>query len=682
MSLFLYIPILFITVFLLIGCTSQRDVIIPKPLSVKMEKGSFKISSKSQIKWNVPSDDRRILEEYMRTTFLKEIVNNSKEESDNLIFIVIDAKNEKIHSKEGYELVIKPDRIVLKALSGAGLFYGIQTLSQLMDRNRIPVTTIYDEPRFSYRGVMIDVSRHFFSKEFIKKQIDILSYYKLNRLHLHLTDAAGWRVEIKRYPKLTQMGAFRTYSNWKQWWTGGRKYMLEGEPGAHGGFYTQDDIREIVDYARKHYITVIPEIEMPSHSEEVLTAYPELSCTHEPYKQADFCVGNEKTFEFLQNVLTEIIELFPSQYIHIGGDEASKASWKDCPLCRKRMKDQGMKDVNELQSYLIHRIELFLNSKGRSMIGWDEILEGGLAPNATVMSWRGEDGGIKAIRRGNKAIMTPGEFCYFDSYQDAPDTQPEAIGGYLPWSKVYSYEPVPDSLTTEEMNLVYGVQANLWTEYISTPSHVEYMLYPRALALAEVAWTMPKYKSEVDFRYRLLHAVEMMKNKGYNLFELKKEKGNRKEAKRKISHLALGKKAIYNAPYYPQYTAGGDSALTDGVCGGWTYLDKRWQGFITRDRMDVIIDMERSVPIHNISATFMQVCGPEVFLPAKIIISVSDDNKNYVELKCMNHRVVKNDQVQFIPFGWKGKAKARYIRYQALAGEFGGFIFTDEVVVR
>lgn len=250
----------------------------------------------------------------------------------------------------------------------------------------------------------------------------------------------------------------------------------------------------MVEYARLHCITIIPEIEMPSHSEEVLTAYPELSCTHEPGKQSDFCVGNEKTFEFLENVLTEVMELFPSEYIHIGGDEASKAAWKSCPLCQKRMKEEGLKDVDELQSYLIHRMERFLNEHGRSLLGWDEILQGGLAPNATVMSWRGEQGGIDAVLSGHHAIMTPGEYCYFDSYQDAPYSQPEAIGGYLPLEKVYSYNPVPDSISADKQDFILGVQANLWAEYIPTDEHMEYMLYPRAIALSEVAWTAPEKK--------------------------------------------------------------------------------------------------------------------------------------------------------------------------------------------
>ncbi len=380
----------------------------------------------------------------------------------------------------------------------AGLFYGLQTLIQLTESAgtagwTVQSTYIEDAPRFDYRGFMMDVSRHFRSKEFVKKQIDVLARYKLNRLHLHLADGAGWRIEIKKYPRLTEFAAWRPQATWKEWWFGenNRKYCEQNDPRAHGGFFTQDDIRELLKYAEERHIVIIPEIEMPAHFEEVLAAYPELSCAGEPYKNDDFCVGNEQTFTFLEEVLTEIMELFPSEYIHVGGDEAGKRAWKTCPKCQQRMKENNLKDVNELQSYLIHRIEVFLNAHGRKLLGWDEIMEGGLAPNATVMSWRGEEGGLNAVRMGHRAIMTPGDYCYLDKYQDAPFSQPEAIGGYLPLSQIYSYNPVPEALTSDEAKLIYGVQANLWAEYIPTDEYYEYMLYPRLLALAEVAWSAP-----------------------------------------------------------------------------------------------------------------------------------------------------------------------------------------------
>ena len=605
-----------------------------------------------------------------------------------MLFLLITEKNHQLPSPESYTLSVTPQQIQIRATSGAGLFYGMQTLLQLAQPSgagsySIASVEIEDTPRFAYRGLMLDVSRHFSTKEFIKKQIDALAYYKINRLHLHLTDAAGWRLEIKKYPLLTDFAAWRTDPTWKQWWNGGRKYVRFDEPGAYGGYYTQDDIREILEYARQHYITVIPEIEMPSHSEEVLAAYPQLSCSGEPYKNSDFCVGNEETFTFLENVLTEVMELFPSEYIHIGGDEAGKSAWKTCPKCQKRMTDEHLANVDELQSYLIHRIEKFLNNHGRHLLGWDEILQGGIAPNATVMSWRGEEGGIAAVTSGHRAIMTPGAYCYLDSYQDAPYSQPEAIGGYLPLKKVYSYNPVPASLTAEQAKLVYGVQGNLWVEYIPTPEHVEYMIYPRILALAEVAWTAPERKSWPDFHTRALSAVADLQSKGYHPFDLKKEIGSRPESKQPVSHLALGKKVIYNSPYSPHYPAQGNTALTDGIRGDWTYGDGSWQGFISDNRLDVTIDMEKETSIHSVTAAFMQVVGAEVFLPETVIISISDDGTHFTELQKQHFEVSKETPIRFTDISWQGEAKGRYVRYQAQAGsEFGGWIFTDEIIVK
>ena len=608
--------------------------------------------------------------------------------SGKLLASVAGSFDHRLPSPESYTLSVTPQQILIRATSGAGLFYGLQTLLQLAQPSgagsySIAFVEIEDTPRFAYRGLMLDVSRHFSTKEFIKKQIDALAYYKINRLHLHLTDAAGWRLEIKKYPLLTEFAAWRTDPTWKQWWNGGRKYVRFDAPGAYGGYYTQDDIREILEYARQHYITVIPEIEMPSHSEEVLAAYPQLSCSGEPYKNSDFCVGNEETFTFLENVLTEVMELFPSEYIHIGGDEAGKSAWKTCPKCQKRMKDEHLANVDELQSYLIHRIEKFLNNHGRHLLGWDEILQGGIAPNATVMSWRGEEGGIAAVTSGHRAIMTPGAYCYLDSYQDAPYSQPEAIGGYLPLKKVYSYNPVPASLTAEQAKLVYGVQGNLWVEYIPTPEHVEYMIYPRILALAETAWSAPERKSWPDFHTRALSAVADLQAKGYHPFDLKKEIGSRPESLQPVSHLALGKKVIYNSPYSSHYPAQGNTALTDGIRGDWTYGDGSWQGFISDNRLDVTIDMEKETSIHSVTAAFMQVVGAEVFLPETVVISISDDGTHFTELRKQHFEVSKETPIRFTDISWQGEAKGRYVRYQAQAGsEFGGWIFTDEIIVK
>ena len=613
--------------------------VIPVPLKMEKGTGSFLLSEKTRLYTNLQGGEAKLWEKYLKALPVQ-LKEARKKDRKQMLFLLITPKTTQLPSPESYTLSVTSQRIEIRATSGAGLFYGMQTLLQLMQpastgSYSVPSVEIEDTPRFAYRGLMLDVSRHFSTKEFIKKQIDALAYYKINRLHLHLTDAAGWRLEIKKYPLLTDFAAWRTDPTWKKWWNGGRKYLRYDEPGASGGYYTQDDIREILEYARQHYITVIPEIEMPSHSEEVLAAYPQLSCSGEPYKNSDFCVGNEETFTFLENVLTEVMELFPSEYIHVGGDEAGKSAWKTCPKCQKRMKDEHLANVDELQSYLIHRIEKFLNNHGRRLLGWDEILQGGIAPNATVMSWRGEEGGIAAVTSGHHAIMTPGAYCYLDSYQDAPYSQPEAIGGYLPLKKVYAYDPVPASLTAEQAKLVYGVQGNLWVEYIPTPEHVEYMIYPRMLALAEVAWSAPERKSWPDFHTRALSAVADLQKKGYHPFDLSKEIGSRPESLQPVSHLALGKKVTYNSSYSPHYPAQGNTALTDGIRGDWTYGDGSWQGFISDNRLDVTIDMEKETPI------------------------------------------------RFTDISWQGEAKGRYVRYQAQAGsEFEGWIFTDEIIVK
>lgn len=661
--------------------------VIPVPLKMEQGTGSFLLSEKTKLYTNLQGGEAELWENYLKAlpVQLKEARMKDRKQ---MLFLLITPKTPQLPSPESYTLSVTPQRIEIRATSGAGLFYGMQTLLQLMQpagtgSYSVASVEIEDTPRFAYRGLMLDVSRHFSTKEFIKKQIDALAYYKINRLHLHLTDAAGWRLEIKKYPLLTDFAAWRTDPTWKKWWNGGRKYLRYDEPGASGGYYTQDDIREILEYARQHYITVIPEIEMPSHSEEVLAAYPQLSCSGEPYKNSDFCIGNEETFTFLENVLTEVMELFPSEYIHVGGDEAGKSAWKTCPKCQKRMKDEHLVNVDELQSYLIHRIEKFLNNHGRRLLGWDEILQGGIAPNATVMSWRGEEGGIAAVTSGHHAIMTPGAYCYLDSYQDAPYSQPEAIGGYLPLKKVYTYDPVPVSLTAEQAKLVYGVQGNLWVEYIPTPEHVEYMIYPRMLALAEVAWSAPERKSWPDFHTRALSAVADLQKKGYHPFDLSKEIGSRPESLQPVSHLALGKKVIYNSSYSPHYPAQGNTALTDGIRGDWTYGDGSWQGFISDNRLDVTIDMEKETPIHSVTAAFMQVVGAEVFLPETVIISISDDGINFTELQKQHFEVSKETPIRFTDISWQGEAKGRYVRYQAQAGsEFGGWIFTDEIIVK
>ena len=651
--------------------------LLPMPQSVELQGGRFAFDGNVSLEIAASEEDNRILTAYLAESPLAFSADGKKSLKLEVAAV------EGLTSPEGYRLEATKESVKITSPSGAGLFYGLQTILQLVDDNgSIPTGVITDEPQLAYRGMMLDVSRHFFGKEFVKKQIDALAHFKMNRLHLHLTDAAGWRIEIKKYPRLTQFAAWRSKQLWKDWWFGDRLYAEEGSPEAHGGYYTQDDIRELVQYAADRYITIIPEIEMPAHSEETLTAYPELSCTHEPYKQADFCVGNEKTYEFLENVLTEVMELFPSEYIHIGGDEAGKASWPNCPLCQKRMKEENLSDVNELQSYLIHRIEKFVNSKGRQIIGWDEILDGGLAPNATVMSWRGTEGGLAAVNSGHKAIMTPGGYCYLDSYQDAPHTQPMAFGPYMPLQKVYSYNPT-EGLGEEQAKLIYGVQGNLWVEYIPTEELVEYMIYPRILAIAEIGWSNPTERDYENFRQRAIKAVNTLRTKGYNAFDLANEFGPRKETLTDANHLAKGKSVTYApmAEFNDRYNAGGATALTDGVRGGWTYTDDKWQGFIRRGGVDVVIDLGEEKEISSVAADFMQMCIPDVWFPAEVVISVSSDSVEFNELARIEHEVVRDEGLSYKNYGWSGKSNARYIRYQAKTGPQRGWLFTDEIIV-
>ena len=500
-------------------------------------------------------------------------------------------------------------------------------ISDAEGQKSIPYCEIYDYPRFPYRGVHFDVSRHFRSVDFLKKQIDAMAMYKMNRMHIHLTDAAGWRLQIDAYPRLASFAAWRPQHQWKDWWAGNRHYAEEGDPGAYGGYYTKDDMRKLIQYAHNHHIEVIPEIELPGHSEEVLAAYPELSCTGKPYTQGEFCVGNEETFTFLETVLDEVIDLFPSEYIHIGGDEANKEHWKKCPKCQARMAEEGLQSVDELQSYMIKRIARYVESKGRKVIGWDEILDGGLAEGAAVMSWRGTEGGIKAMEMGHDVIMTPGRYCYLDHAQDAPFKEPESIGGYLPLDSVYVYEPIEPSMPQDKVGYLKGVQANLWTEYVVTDEHAEYMYWPRTIAIAETGWSQPEKKDLADFRRRVLLALDCLKNKGYATFDLASEYGERKLAQTGLEHKAKGCKVIYNRPIQDWYQAAGEKTFTDGVIGGWTYSDNRWQGFLSD--IDVTVDLGNVQTVSYVGGTFMQLIGPGVFMPSKVDILVSEDGENF-----------------------------------------------------
>ena len=540
-KLIYFIPVIFMC---LSGCSkvnpAENDKIpalIPAPASISILPGEFVFTEKTKI--IIPSMDPEIR---LSADFLAQLINNPTGTTPEIIegtkpvkgsvFMILDTA---IGNKEGYILAVTSKRITIRAKTAVGLFYAVQTIRQLLpvevEKKQIaeglilsvPACFIEDEPRFGYRGMHLDVGRHLFPVETIKSYIDMLAMHKMNTFHWHLTEDQGWRIEIKKYPKLTEIGAYRNETVVGH---AGRP-PLKYDGIRYGGFYTQEEVKEIVAYAKSKFITVIPEIEMPGHAMGALAAYPALSCTGGPFEVNTkwgvmddvFCAGKEEVFTFLEDVLSEVIDLFPGTYIHIGGDECPKKRWEKCPLCQKRMKDEGLKDEHELQSYFIQRIEKFVISKGRKIIGWDEILEGGLAPEATVMSWRGTRGGIAAAKQNHDVIMTPNTYAYLDYYQCEPAGEPLAIGGYLPLEKVYSFNPLPEELTPEEQKHILGFQGNVWTEYISTPEHMQYMAFPRAFAIAETGWTPDRLKDFEDFKARLEILKKRYDEIGINYFK-------------------------------------------------------------------------------------------------------------------------------------------------------------------
>lgn len=484
--------------------------IIPKPVKLTTGVGNFKLDKKSCI--IVVDEEQKnaanFLNNYLKDVygFKLRVTNKNAKNSIRLNT----KKFIKAPENEGaYTLEVTPSQVQIDGDSYVGTFYGIQSLIQLLPTEKsksllIPVVTIEDQPRFRYRGLHLDVSRHMFPVSFIKQYIDYIALHKMNYFHWHLTDDQGWRIEIKKYPKLTQVGGYRAGT------------IIGRYPGTgntntrYGGFYTQKEVKEVVEYATKRYVTVIPEIEMPGHAVAALSAYPELGCTGGPYAVKQtwgvfpevFCAGKENTFKFLEDVLDEVVPLFPAKYVHIGGDECPKDSWKKCPNCQKRIRDNKLKDEHELQSYFIQRMEKYLNGKGKTIIGWDEILEGGLAPNAVVMSWRGEQGGIEAAKQNHYVIMTPGSHVYFDHSQKKKEDS-VTIGGYTTVQKVYSYEPIPKELNASQAKFVLGAQANVWTEYITNTRKVEYHIFPRVSALSEVLWSPKDSREWNDFEERL-----------------------------------------------------------------------------------------------------------------------------------------------------------------------------------
>lgn len=590
--------------------------------------------------------------------------------------------------KGWYRLDITADGVRLQYRDEEGLRYGNATLSQLRKGDAYPLCQIEDWPSYEWRGAMLDLSRHYFPVEELRRHVDILSAYKINRLHLHLVDAAGWRLEIKRYPRLTAKTAYRTQEGWNEWWIGrDRKYVDTDEALAHpesrayGGYYTQQEMRDLVAYAASRGITIVPEIEMPGHSEEVMYAYPELSCSHR-FGAADFCPGNVGTYEFLENVLREVMDIFPSEYIHVGGDEAGRADWPTCPCCQQKLKEIGGTDFRDLQTYLIAYMGRFLEANHRKLVGWDEVIDPGLHPGSTVMVWRGVEKAAEAARLGLDVVMTPGAYCYFDSYQDAPPTQPEGFGTYLPLDKVYSFDPLK-GLTEEQCHHIKGVQGNLWAEYVPNSSHQEYMLYPRILALAEIGWGTG---GRSDFRSRALAATDQLRAQGVNAFNLRTEVGERKSVNTPIRHKAVGAKVTYHSRYADNYNGNGDGTLTDGRGGGWAFGDGRWQGFIRRGEsgyvFDVTLDLGKSQAVSQVTTCFMQACGAEIYYPVDYRVSTSADGTNWTSFSAKEHPFLRTPNPEVDDFTVNGKARARYIRVQANNGQDGGWIFADEIVVK
>ena len=523
----------------LLSCNTEKKEadyqVVPLPQELNLtQEAPFTLTSRTSILYPEGNDllkrNAEFLSEYINQSTGYTLPVKSFKEGETAKRAIVLTLDPQVAEEEGYRINTSAEGINISGKTANGVFYGIQTLRKSIPAQAqgadilLPAGEIKDAPRFAYRGMMLDVGRHFFPVEFVKEYIDLLALHNMNTLHWHLTEDQGWRIEIKKYPKLTEIGSKRSCTV-----IGHNSGEYDNTP--YEGFFTQEEAREIVRYAQERYITVIPEVDLPGHMLAALASYPELGCTGGPYEVATqwdifddvLCIGNEKTLQFLEDVMTEIIDIFPSKYIHIGGDEAPRTRWKTCPKCQALIRAKGLKADKEhtaedrLQSYCMTRIEQFLNSKGRQIIGWDEILEGDVAPNATVMSWRGSAGGIKAAQMGHDVIMTPNDFCYFDYFQsDAPQNEPyDAIGGYVPVEKVYSLEPT-DKLTDDQKKHIKGAQANLWTEYITSADQVEYMVLPRMAALAEVQWTQPEKKEYNGFLNRLTRLAEIYQRDGLN----------------------------------------------------------------------------------------------------------------------------------------------------------------------
>ncbi len=689
---------------------SDQLPLIPYPAHLVRADGVFQITPRTAVRFLnriVEPDVRIFADEVLRLTGvqLRMISGGRPEDGD----IVIESPDSNHFTAEAYTLKIEESGIRV-AGGRAGIFYALQTICQLLPlgkggESELPCLLINDAPRYKWRGMHLDVCRHFFPVEFIKRYIDYIAMYKMNTFHWHLTEDQGWRIEIRKYPLLTKVGAYRKGSMI------GPYSAQKFDSIPYGGFYTQDQIREIVAYASARHVTIVPEIEMPGHSLAALASYPQLSCTGGPFEVGmawgvydDIYCPKEETFSFLEDVLSEVCELFPGPYIHIGGDEAPKTRWNNCTHCKDLMKKEGLKDASELQSYFIRRMEKFLEKKGKQMLGWDEILEGGLAPNAVVMSWRGTEGGIAAAKQHHRVVMTPGGFCYFDHYQGDPASEPVAIGGYTPVDKVYSYEPTPAELAPEERQYILGAQGNVWTEYIDTPNQVEYMALPRMAALAEVVWSPDSVRAYPAFQSRLLRHFALLDTMGVNyshsIFQIRSEihplpdhdgiqisltspfgdegiryttdgsvpswnsaeytspinvrnsatiryagfeKGEQKSVTSSrvfTISRSTGKSIELRTPPHEDYPANGAFTLVDGIRGDTSRFGLDWLGWWGKD-LDATIDLGKTEPITHVAAGFFDGEGSWIYLPKRVELFAGPDSLHMHKI-----RTVEGDEIR------------------------------------
>ncbi len=711
----------------------QAQALIPKVKDMQLDPGQFTLDASCIIVDNpVVQEDTYLQAQLQSLHGLSLTVQKNAGTSRCIQFEILPIGTQS--KPEWYQMGIDNQCITIRAYEAKGLFYGVQTLLQLIPNaatkaHQLNCCRITDEPKFSWRGMHLDVARHMYPVAFIKRYIDFLAMYKMNTFHWHLTDDQGWRIEIKRYPLLTQVGANRKRT------MKGHYNDQQYDDVPYGGFYTQDEVKEVVAYAASRHITVVPEIEMPGHAMAALAAYPELACTAGPFEVAQkwgvfedvFC-PKEETFAFLEGVLTEVMELFPSPYIHIGGDECPKERWRSCAYCQALMQREGLKDEHELQSYFIRRIEKFVNSKKRKIIGWDEILEGGLAPNAAVMSWRGTEGGIAAAKSGHYAVMSPGSHCYFDHYQGNPSYEPLAIGGYTTLEKVYSYNPIPAELNATEANFILGAQANVWTEYIPDAAKVEYMAMPRMAALAEVVWGTAQPADYKGFLKRMfihlglldklgvnysksIFNVEILAQsslgKGVNIvlkspmeqgeiryttdgtepslstnlyqkalplknsFTLKAAYFEQGQRKSKVIEQAFvltkstGKHITLVNPPSPSYSGSGPSTLNDGVLADPSKYGKDWLGFSGTD-LEATIDLGKVTEYSSLKLRFLERPESWIYYPSTVEVLESKDGKNYNTLGLINYADVKQNagQIQIVKFA-KAERKTRYIKVVA-----------------